>query len=172
MINIIFSKTPKGFEEVQTKANGLSRVERSVLIYVDGKRRFEELKTLPRVDDLSGILRFLETGDYIAPVNNSPTNIATLSAVKHISDADFRLFRELPATFEPAKFSMAKNFMMNSLNAFKGAYGATHLVRNIERCQTHVELRALFEAWHEEIANTQQGQKQGKDLREKLLAVI
>ncbi|SDZ84476.1 hypothetical protein SAMN05660964_00378 [Thiothrix caldifontis] len=172
MTNIIFSKTFKGIEEVETKANGLSRLERWVLIYIDGKRTFEELQTLPRVDDLGGILNFLEVGGYIAPINHVPKGVSTPSTTQQISATEPSLFRELPATFDPAKFNMAKNFMMNSLNAFKGAYGATNLVRSIDHCQTHAELRALFEQWHEEIANTRQGQKQGKDLREKLLVVI
>lgn len=172
MTNTIFAKTPKGVEEVETKANGLSRIERSVLIYVDGKRGIAELKTLPRVDDLASILGFLATGGYIAPLNNATADVVTTPDASPVAATDSSLFRELPASTDPAKFNMAKNFMMNSLNAFKGAYGATNLVRNIDRCQTHAELRALFEPWYEEIANTRQGQKQGKALREKLLAVI
>lgn len=62
MITAIFAKTPKGVEEVQTKANGLSMIERWVLISIDGKRTFDDLKNLPRVEDLDGILTRLESG--------------------------------------------------------------------------------------------------------------
>ena len=172
MTNTIFAKTPKGIEEVETKANHLSRVERSVMIYVDGKRTFEELKTLPRVDDLGSILTFLETGGYIAPINNLPKRVATPQAAQQTSRAEHSLFRALPAAFDPAKFNMAKSFMINTLNFFKGQYGATSLVRLIDQCQTHAELRTHFDAWHEAIASTKQGQKQEGELREKLLVVL
>ncbi|MGB3916557.1 hypothetical protein J9253_18550 [Thiothrix litoralis] len=164
MPTAVFIKTPKGVEEVETKANGLSMIQRWVLISIDGKRTFEDLKTLPRVNDLSGILVLLETGGYITPVK-APVNLAP-------PVANLSLFRALPATFDPKTFSMAKHFMINTLNAFKGPYDATSLVRNIDHCQTHEELRALFEQWHEEIGNTRQGQKQGKDLQKKLLDVL
>jgi hypothetical protein len=62
--------------------------------------------------------------------------------------------------------------MVNTLNAFKGFYGATSLVRSIDHCQTHEELRDLFDAWHESISGTRQWQKQGADLQKKLLDVI
>ncbi|MBU1723047.1 MAG: hypothetical protein KJ892_04230 [Gammaproteobacteria bacterium] len=184
MTTAIFAKTPKGIEEVETKAHGLSRLERSVLIYVDGKRTEEDFKILPRVSaELDNILAMLESGGYITPVGMaaSPaahpapavlTNNAPSPVADPVSGVTSTIFRELPATFDPAKFNMAKNFMTNTLNAFKGPYGATTLVRNIDHCQTHEELRALFDQWHEAIANTRQGQKQGKDLQAKLLDVL
>lgn len=172
MTNLIFAKTPKGIEEVETKANHLSRVERSVMIYVDGKRTFEELKTLPRVDDLSSILAFLEAGGYIAPINSVPTPVTTPLAARQTASVEQSFFRALPATFDPAKFDMAKHFMINTLNFFKGQYGATNLVRSIDLCETHADLRAHFDAWHEAIASTKQGQKQEGELRKKLLAVL
>lgn len=172
MTSMIFAKTPKGIEEVETKANGLSRLQRWVLIYIDGKRTFEELKTLPRVDDLGSILKFLEAGAYIAPINNAPNRVASPPAAQPISATKSSFFRELPATFDPAKFDMAKHFMINTLNFFKGQYGATNLVRSIDLCETHADLRTHFDAWHEAIASTKQGQKQEGELRKKLLAVL
>jgi hypothetical protein len=173
MTTAVFIKTPKGIEEVETKANGLSMIQRWVLISIDGKRTFEELKTLPRVNDLNSILILLETDGYITPVKTS-INVIPIPNVATNQTADITptLFRTLPATFDPKQFSMAKNFMINTLNTFCGAYGVTALVSSIDHCQTHEELRALFKRWHEDIGNTRQGQKQGKDLQKKLLDVI
>lgn len=180
----IFAKTPKGIEEVETKANGLSRLERSVLIYIDGKRTTEDLKVLPRVsEELSTILGALETGGYIMLLSATATNPTpkpvALTAPRpasapgsDIMPAKSGIFRELPAKFEPEKFNMAKHFMINTLNFFKGQYGATSLVRSIDLCQTHEDLRTHFDIWHEVITSTKQGQKQERELREKLLAVL
>lgn len=174
----IYSKTAKGIAEVETKANGLSRLERSVLIYIDGKRTSEEIKQLPRVSDqLTNILHTLETGGYIQLITPShptpapPPTLATATTTPHDA-ASAGIFRPLPATFEPETFAMAKNFMINTLNFFKGQYGATALVRNIDHCRTHEELRSYFEAWHTAITSTTQGQKRERELREKLLAVL
>ncbi|QTR45956.1 hypothetical protein J9253_18525 [Thiothrix litoralis] len=170
MTTAVFIKTPKGVEEVETKANGLAMIQRWVLISIDGKRTFADLKTLPRVNDLEGILTFLETGGYITPVS-TPTSVGSDMA-KQAPNTALSIFRPLPATVDPKTFGMAKHFMINTLNAFCGSYGATALVRSIDQCQTHEELRALFDRWHEDIANTRQGQKQGKDLQKKLLDVL
>ena len=170
----IFAKTPKGIEEVETKANGLSRLERSVLIYIDGKRTREDLKVLPRVsDELITILGALETGGYIMPKPVAPPDTRPAPAPRtDITPAKSDIFRQLPAKFEPEKFNMAKHFMINTLNFFKGQYGATSLVRRIDLCQTHEDLRTHFDVWHEVITGTKQGQKQERELREKLLAVL
>lgn len=167
----IYSKTAKGIAEVETKANGLSRLERSVLIYIDGKRTNAELKQLPRVSDtLTSILHTLETGGYIQLLTSATTTITPADTPSNTPSTD--IFRTLPATFEPEKFTMAKNFMINTLNFFKGQYGATTLVRNIDHCRTHDELRTHFAAWHAAIISTTQGQKRESELREKLLAVL
>lgn len=77
----VFEKTPKGQEEVKSKAHGLSMIERRVLIFIDGKRTLDDLKSLPRVTDLDGIIGLLQTEDYItqieeltakAPKNGTP----------------------------------------------------------------------------------------------------
>jgi len=173
----VYAKTPKGIQEVETKANGLSMRERWVLIYVDGKRTLEDLKVLPRVDNLMDILSQLEAGGYIEPLKTTAsqnTVSATNSHASVVSPASVNVltFRPLPVRFDPDKFTMAKNFMINTLNAFKGMYGATSLVRDIDRCQTHEALRGLFDRWDEAISGTVQGKKQSADLRKKLLDVI
>ena len=168
MINTVFAKTPKGIQEVETKANRLSMMQRWVLIYADGKRTRKDFQTLPRITDLEGILAFLEDDGYITPLNTSPAGDVAFAAIPQ----KLSIFRELPAAFDPTKFNMAKNFMMNTLNTFQGLYGSTGLVRAIDHSQTHEELRTLFDQWYEALLTTRQGKKQGEDLRVKLLDVI
>lgn len=184
MNSAVFIKTPKGVQEIETKANGLSTIERWVLIYIDGKRTLEDLKTLPRVNDLHGIITMLEGAGYITPLNGasasstplpaSPvvTPVATPAVSQPAPTTSASIFRELPATFDSAKFGMAKNFMINTLNTFQGFYGVTALVRKLDHCQTHEELRSLYDEWYSAIIGTRQGLKQERTLREKLLAVL
>lgn len=165
---IIYEKTPKGLDEVKSKAHGLSMIERRVLIFVDGKRTLDAISALPRVDDPDNIIGFLETEGFITPAATAAPPAAE-SSRPEVPDTPFR---ELPATFQPEKFNMAKNYMTNTLNHFKGFYGATRLVREIDECRTHEELRALYDAWCREIDGTRQSKKRGDQLRKDLLDVL
>lgn len=157
-----FEKTTKGLDEIKNKTHGLSIIERRVLIFIDGKRTFDDLKSLPRVTDLDGIISLLETEGYITQ--------AVVSAAP--SDEPLSPFRELPAIFQQDKFDMAKHYMTNTLNHFKGFYGATRLVREIDECQTHEELRGFYEAWCEGIEGTRAGNKRMEKLQKDLLVVL
>ncbi len=170
----IFEKTTKGLEEIKNKTYGLSMIERRVLIFIDGKRTFDDLKSLPRVTDLDGIISLLQTDGYIAQATGStaPANEVSLSGLSEYSDELLPPFRELPATFQLKKFNMAKHYMTNTLNHFKGFYGATRLVREIDECQTHEELRVFYDEWCEVIEGTRAGKKRMDKLRKDLLAVL
>ena len=52
----IFAKTGKGQAEITTKAGGLTPRVRRVLIFVDGKRSVDELRTMLTADDLQHTL--------------------------------------------------------------------------------------------------------------------
>lgn len=172
----VFEKTLRGQEEIKNKAHGLSMVERRVLICIDGKRTFDDLKSLPRVTDLDSIISFLQTGSYIAQVAEAAASPLTheipLSGSQEQSGEPLPPFRELPATFQPDKFNMAKHYMINTLNHFKGFYGATRLVRELDNCQTHEELRGFYDAWYQGIEGTRAGKKRMDKLRKDLLDVL
>ena len=51
-MGVVFAKTQKGHDEIATKAGGLTPRVRRVLIFVDGKRSVEELRTMLLADDL------------------------------------------------------------------------------------------------------------------------
>lgn len=172
---MIFKKTPKGQAEVKNKVYGLSMIERRVLIFIDGKRTLDELQSLPRVTALDNVLDLLKTEDYITQVEELAAldaNSEAPSPESPESSDGLPPFRELPLTFQPDKFNMAKNYMTNTLNHFKGFYGATRLVRDIDGCQTHEELRDLYSAWLENIDGTRAGKKQRDKLRKELLDVL
>ncbi len=173
----VFEKTLKGQEEVKNKTHNLSMIERRVLIFIDGKRTLDDLRSLPGVKDLDGVLSLLSTQGYIvqmAEVKKASASVseASPSASHHPPGEPDSPFRKLPETFQPDKFNMAKHYMINTLNHFKGFYGATRLVREIDACQTHEELRGFYDAWCERIDGTRAGNKQGEKLRQDLLDVL
>jgi hypothetical protein len=75
----VFTKTPKGHDEITTKAGRLSLLVRWVLIFVDGKRAVEDLFDRLPSDDLQHTLGMLEEGGYIEPV--SAVNEKSVAAV-------------------------------------------------------------------------------------------
>ena len=65
-MGVVFAKTPKGHEEITSKAGGLTPRVRRVLIFVDGKRTVDELRGMLQSDDLQHTLGMLEEEGYIA----------------------------------------------------------------------------------------------------------
>lgn len=180
-MSVIFAKTLKGRDEIETRANGLSAVLRRVLIFIDGHRTITELERLPKIGDLQDILRMLIHGGYIeplsdskkAPVQSSPTVAAPKPQSQPVQPpAQPSLFRVLPAQYEPEKFQMARNFMINTLQAFVGTFGASGLISRLQAANSHQELRDLFEDWHAAIIATRAGRKDEKELRRRLLEII
>lgn len=81
-------------------------------------------------------------------------------------------FGELPTKHDPVRFQLAKNFMVNTLNRFVGALGASSLLDRIERANDHVALRALFNEWFHANIMSRDGRREAEALRSKLLVVI
>lgn len=178
----VFIKTPKGREEVETKAGGLLPAIRRVLIYIDGKRTTDDMRILPGITDIHQVLRQLEADGYIVPVSSSPAPVVTpeppavhasvaADAVVKVALSN-TLFRPLPTDNNPTQVQLARNFMVNTLKAFVGAFGVTGLVDRLEHCHNHADLRALFDEWHQAIMTSRQGMREADNLRSKLLEVI
>lgn len=190
-MNDVFIKTPKGREEIDSKAGGLSLIMRRVLIFLDGKRTLREVKTLPKIDDVEQIITSLEKQGYIqlvsgeggttpaapAPRSNHVNpllvnRVDSSSIPAFIPPARNGQFRPLPARVDAAQLKMAKNFMANTLNAFVGAFGSSALINRIERCEDHESLRAIYDDWLNAIMGTKQGRKDADNLKAKLLEVL
>lgn len=178
----LFAKTAKGYDEVDTKAGGLPPVLRRLLIFVNGKRSLKELATLPRVDDLNQALQALEQGGYITRITPQSTMPSAAPAAPPVAAAPASeqnapppstdSFRPLPATDSPLKIQQVRNFMVNTLTAFVGAFGVTALVGRLNNAQTHAEFRALFAEWEVAIQGTREGRRELDKLKKDLLKVI
>ena len=109
-MGVVFAKTQKGHDEIATKAGGLTPRVRRVLIFVDGKRSVEELRTMLLADDLQHTLGILEEEGYIefhdltgvGPANSAPPErLPSITA-----------FGDLPADVDPIRLQKARNFML------------------------------------------------------------
>src|SRR3990167_8490607 len=168
-MDIVFAKTPKGQDEVATKAGGLSPRVRRVLIFVDGKRTVEDLRGMLQSDDLQHTLGRLEEEGYIEffDITGIAYPLPAGQALPPIT-----AFNELPVTPDSLRLQQARNFMTNTLNAFVGSLGTTSLVERIEKAAGHIDLRALYDEWYHTIVMSRDGKREAESLRAKLLQVI
>jgi hypothetical protein len=169
-MGVVFAKTQKGHDEIATKAGGLTPRVRRVLIFVDGKRSVEELRTMLLADDLQHTLGMLEEEGYIefhdlsgvGPANSTPPDrLPSITA-----------FGDLPTETDPIRLQMARNFMTNTVNAFVGALGTSSLLDRIDNANDHIDLRGLFDEWYHAIVMSREGKREAETLRTKLLNVI
>ncbi|QAU34817.1 hypothetical protein [Janthinobacterium sp. 17J80-10] len=112
----VYSKTPKGQEEIKTRAAGLSQRMRQILIFIDGKRSRDDLFGMLKGDDMDHLLASLVaqglaevTGD-VATRTTAPSpsaSVASVAAVTAVATAAAAASPR-PATPEPAKPSSAE----------------------------------------------------------------
>ena len=169
-MGVVFAKTPKGHEEITSRAGGLTPRVRRVLICVDGKRSVDELRGMLQSDDLQHTLGMLEEDGYIAvssvisPQGTASTPAAALPPIT--------AFGEMPATPDPLRLQQARNFMSNTLKTFVGSLGTSSLLDRIEKADGHADLRGLYDEWYHAITTSRDGRREAEGLRTKLLLVI
>ena len=175
-MGVVFAKTPKGHEEITSKAGGLTPRVRQVLIFVDGKRTVDELRGMLQSDDLQHTLGMLEEEGYIAissvispqgtvsaPAAALPPIIITRTVIEPA---------QLPAMPDPVRLQQARNFMGNTLKTFVGSLGTSSLLDRIENADGHTGLRGLYDEWYHAITTSRDGRREAEGLRTKLLLVI
>ncbi len=169
-MGVVFAKTAKGHEEMERRSGALTPRTRRVLIFVDGKRTVDDLRGMVQADDLQHTLGLLEEDGYIEVggiAQGGDVAPAPAAPLKPVA-----AFRDLPADHDAVKFQMARNFMINTLNAFVGAVGATSLLDRIDQASDHPGLRAEFDDWYHAIVMSRDGKREAEVLRGKLLEVI
>ena len=170
-MDIVFAKTPKGQDEVATKAGGLSPRVRRVLIFVDGKRTVEDLRGMLQSDDLQHTLGRLEEEGYIE-IGSIKDDAATLRPAPAEPLPSITAFRPAPTPPNAKEMDMARNFIMNSLKTFCGPFAHLHIVEAVFAAKNHEELRQQFDPWFHAIVQTRDGQRRAEELRGQLLKVI
>lgn len=170
-MGVVFAKTQKGHDEIATKAGGLSPRVRRILIFVDGKRSVEELRSMLLADDLQHTLGMLEEEGYIEFHDLKASPQAATSPVPAALPS-ITAFGDLPTEPDPVRLQMARNFMTNTLNAFVGSLGTSGLLDRIDKSDGHQALRNLYDEWYHAIVMSRDGKREAESLRAKLLNVI
>lgn len=168
---VLFTKTQKGYSEIEHRGAGLSPRARRVLIFIDGKRSADDLRQMVNADDLTHTLGLLEEEGYIELLasQDAAGQTKTVSAGQVLPS--ITAFRDLSET-DAMSLAKARNFMNNTVNVFAGSFGTSSLIDHIQKAQSHEDLRAVFDDWYYVIISSRDGKREAESLRAKLLEVI
>lgn len=176
---VIFSKTPVGQQEIQSRGLGLAPMVRRILVLIDGKRSGQELAPfVSGSDDIQQILQTLldqgcvqtQTGAKAsagaALPASAPAPLAASPSAKELAG--------LPAAeMRTAKENeMARNFMINSVNSIIGQNMRISLIHDIFHATSTEQLRTVYHAWAASMSDHSMGAKRLPELREKLFKVL
>lgn len=172
----VFAKTETGQLEIKTRALGLTPKLRSVLIMVDGHRTGADLAALTG-PDLPAVMAQLIAQGCVEAVSVAAAAAATepapLAASGSAADAHPEMAGLPPAEARSAKeIEMARNFMINTINTMFGQNMRLSLIESIFACKGAAELRSVYPAWVEAMADSRAGAKRLPELRQKLFEVL
>ena len=171
----VFSKTPVGQQEIQSRGLGLSPLLRRILVLVDGKRSGQELAGfVSGGESIQPILQtLLEQGCVQAQAGSKTNTVAAAVAPAASAAPVFPLLGLPPAEVRTAKDNdMARHFMINSINAIIGQHMRISLIHDIFHAATTEQLRTVYHAWSASMAEHSVGAKRLPELREKLFKVL
>lgn len=169
-MGVIFTKTPKGHDEITSKSGGLTPRVRRLLIFVDGKRTVDELRAMLQSDDLQHTLGALEEDGYIEIA--SVSDKTGKASAPQLPLPPITAFSELPDPVDPLRLQQARNFMLNTLKTFVGTLGSSSLLSRIEDAEGHAGLRSQYDEWYHAIVMSREGKREAEALRAKLLQII
>lgn len=172
----IYSKTPAGQQEIQTRALGLAPLLRRILVLVDGKRSGRDLAVfVAGSGDIEQILGELLAQGCVAAQMPSKTSAvpAPKAAPAPVAPAT-EAWAGLPAaeTRTTKDNEMARHFMINSINSIIGQQMRISLIHDIFHAETTEALRNVYHAWEASMADHRMGAKRLPELREKLFKVL
>lgn len=132
-----YRKTPKGFSEIETRANRLTPRLRALLIVVDGRRTAEELRALVGAEltaSLQGLLDggYIEALEIAGPATSPPqaaARVAPAPAAAPLSAQDLQTIRQAA---------------VRALNDLMGPQAESVAIK-MERARDSIELAALIE---------------------------
>lgn len=158
----LYVKTAKGIEEIEHRTWRLQMRHRKVLIVIDGKRDERALSEMFPGDDLPAILLILVNDGFVQPLEQIPEPApATPQPSASMT---------VPAT-DDERFTMARNFMVNTTRAYIGINGSS-LINRLDACADLDALRHLFDPWREAIRLSREGKKDLGKLENQLAALL
>jgi hypothetical protein len=136
---MIYAKTDKGRVEVADRQQGLSPVQRRLLIVVDGRKTRAELGAFVRVDEIDAALEFLH---HEALIETTVDGHAISPAVASAFSAGNALQTPGEPTFH-TEFLRVRGETSRFVLEHLGASGAP-ICAAIDRCDSPFELRKLL----------------------------
>ncbi|MBA4176981.1 MAG: hypothetical protein C0505_10550 [Leptothrix sp. (in: Bacteria)] len=174
----VFAKTAAGQQEIRQRSLRLPPLPRRLLVLVDGKRTVAELALLVPGHDVVPLLDELMAK---ACIEALPTSVGMPSAPEPLptpppppppAAADPLAGLPSPAYRSAQQFDMARNFMINTLEAMLGQDSRLELIGQIMSSQGAAELRQHHAAWETALNGTSMGRQVLPELRKKLFAVL
>jgi hypothetical protein len=136
---MIYTKTAKGRAEVANREQGLSPVQRRLLILVDGHKSTAELQAFVRVDELDAALAHLQLASLVETTDE--LDALTVPAAHGFMAANPQ---ETPrAATSPAEFLKVREETSGFVREHLGASGEP-ICAAIDRCSSPAELRKLL----------------------------
>jgi hypothetical protein len=178
LASAVFTKTEIGQQEIQSRSLGLPPLVRRILVLADGKKTGGELAVfLPNADDMHSVLEQLLSLDCLRAEAGSkapsrPAAVAVEADAIHAAPSG-DIPGLPPAEMRSAKDNeMARNFMINSINAIIGQQMRISLITDIAGAKTTEDLRVVYRAWEASMADHGMGKKRLPELNEKLFKVL
>jgi hypothetical protein len=177
LITAIFAKTAVGLQEVQSRRLGLAPLPRRLLILVDGKRSGKELAVFVEGHNPGELLRhLLDNGCIEAVQATAPADPRAAAEQGHAADtqADEATLAKLPeaSTRTSKEVEMARNFMMNTINAVFQQNTRLTLMKSIAACRSAEEIRSIYPKWADNMRASAEGAKRLPEFHAKLFAVL
>lgn len=192
----IFAKTDLGREEIQHRSLRLAPLLRRLLLLVDGERDIAQLTPFVAGQDVAAMLHELTELGCVQAVAAaaSPAVAAPAAGAAGAATADLRdrpgaarteptlagassgptLPADLadPASRTPAQVEMARNFMINTINALLEPNTRLTLVKKIFDSADAAALREHYPQWDAAISSSWSGARRITELRKQLFAVL
>jgi hypothetical protein len=166
----LYVKTPVGMEEIAQRSRGLAQRQRRLLILIDGKKDSAALlATLPGEETQADLQQLLADG-FIKVLE--PELPKAPSAASVIAAAAKAAMQRAPRPESDAqRIEMARNFMLNTLNAFVGI-AASSLISRVEGSSTIPTLQELYIDWRNAIGLSSDGRKRLQELEDRLAPLL
>jgi len=136
---MIYAKTDKGRAEVADRHQGLSPVQRRLLIVVDGQKTVADLQAFVRVDELEGALEHLHQAGLIEPTGD----VAPLSPPAAAGFTAAHPHQSPRAATSPAEFLKVRDETSGFVRKNLGESGEP-ICAAIDRCENPADLRKLL----------------------------
>ena len=173
LTNVIFSKTPLGQQEIQTRSLSLTPLVRRVLVLIDGQRRAKELEAFVLGHDITLMLKELLAHGCIDAKSLDDTSSVKTTKVELPPESSADLSGLPIAEMRGQKeVEMARNFMMNTINNTFGQHTRLSMIKSIIACTNANELREVYPAWVQTMSGNAAGVKSLPEMRKKLFTVL